>query len=46
MNLVSLPGIHGARTFQHYILHKKVRRKGLVTEVVSLPDHAFTGRLT
>jgi DNA polymerase III alpha subunit (gram-positive type) len=46
MNLVSLPGIHGARAFQHYLLHKKIRRKGLVPEVVILPDLTFKGRLT
>jgi len=45
MNLVSLPGIHGSRAFQHYILHKKVRRKGLVPEVVVMPDLAFKGQL-
>jgi DNA polymerase-3 subunit epsilon len=41
MNLVSLPGLHGARAFQHYILHKKIRRQGLAPEVVVLPDLAF-----
>jgi len=42
MNLVSLPGIQGARAFQHYVLHKKVRRKGLIPEVVVRPDLTFT----
>ena len=46
MNLVSLPGIKGARAFQHYILHKKIRRKGLVPEIVVLPDLTFNGLLT
>lgn len=41
MSLVSLPGIHGARAFQHYVLHKKVRRKDLPPEVVALPDLSF-----
>ena len=41
MNLVSLPGIQGARAFQHCILHKKIRRKGLTPEVVVLPDLTF-----
>jgi DNA polymerase III subunit epsilon len=41
MNLVSLPGIHGARAFQHYILHKKIRRKGLTPEIVVMPDLMF-----
>jgi len=41
MNLVSLPGIQGARAFQHYLLHKKVRRVGLTPEVVVLPDLTF-----
>lgn len=41
MNLVSLPGLHGARAFQHYVLHKKIRRKGLLPEVVVLPDLTF-----
>jgi DNA polymerase-3 subunit epsilon len=45
MNLVSLPGIHGARAFQHYVLHKKVRRPGLKPDVVVLPNTAFKGRL-
>ena len=43
MNLVSLPGIHGARAFQHYILHKKIRRKDLTADVVVLPDLTFKG---
>ena len=41
MNLVSLPGIDGARAFQHYILHKKIRRTGLTPEIVALPDLIF-----
>ena len=41
MNLVSLPGIQGGRTFQHYLLHKKIRRVGLTPEVVALPDPSF-----
>ncbi|HJW73284.1 MAG TPA: exonuclease domain-containing protein [Geothrix sp.] len=41
MNLVSLPGILGARTFQHYVLHKKVRREDLKPDVVQGPDPAF-----
>jgi len=45
MNLVSLPGIQGARAFQHYLLHKKVRRQGLTPGVVVLPDPAFAYRL-
>jgi DNA polymerase-3 subunit epsilon len=45
MNLVSLPGIQGARAFQHYILHKKIRRKGLTPDVVVLPDQAFRSLL-
>ena len=41
MKLVSLPGIQGARAFQHYVLHKKIRRKGLIPDVVALPDPNF-----
>ncbi len=41
MNLVTLPGIHGARAFPHYVLHKKIRRKGLTSNVVVLPDLMF-----
>lgn len=41
MNLVALPGIQGARAFQHYILHKKIHRVGLTPEVVILPDLTF-----
>jgi hypothetical protein len=41
MNLVSLPGIHGARAFQHYVLHKKVWRNDLMSDVVLMPDPAF-----
>jgi DNA polymerase III epsilon subunit-like protein len=41
MNLVALPGIQGARAFQHYILHKKIKRVDLTPEVVLLPDLAF-----
>jgi DNA polymerase III subunit epsilon len=44
MNLVSLPGIQGARAFQHYILHKKIRRDGLKSEVIALPDPALKRR--
>jgi len=44
-NLVSLRGIQGSRAFQHYILHKKIRRKDLVPKVVVLPDLAFQRRL-
>ncbi len=45
MNLVTLPGIQGARAFQHYLLHKKIRREGLKAEVVVLPDPAFQRQL-
>ena len=41
MNLVSLPGIHGARAFQQYVLHKKIRRNGLTPDIVVLPNLAF-----
>ena len=45
MNLVTLPGILGARAFQHYLLHKKIRREGLKAEVLALPDPAFQRQL-
>lgn len=45
LNLVSLPGLLGARAFQHYILHKKIRRRDLTPEVVVLPDPTFTRQL-
>lgn len=45
MNLVSLPGIQGARAFQHYILHKKIRQNGLASEVVTLPEPTFKRHL-
>ena len=45
MNLVSLPGIQGARAFQHYLLHKKIMRVGLTPEVVVLPDLTFQRQL-
>jgi DNA polymerase-3 subunit epsilon len=45
MNLVSLPGIQGARAFQHYILHKKIRGGGLESNVIALPDLTFMSQL-
>lgn len=42
MNLVSLPGIHGGRAFQQYVLHKKVSRAGLTRDVVVMPDPTFS----
>ena len=45
MNLVALPGIEGERAFQHYVLHKKVRREDLVPAVVIRPDLDFSGLL-
>ena len=34
-NLASLPRIQGGGAFQQYILHKKIRQKGLVPDVVA-----------
>lgn len=45
MNLVGLPGILGGLTFQHYLLHSKVRRLDLERQPVALPDPAFRGGL-
>jgi DNA polymerase III subunit epsilon len=41
MDLVSLPGLQGGLAFQHYVLHKKVRRAGLNPQLVVLPEPRF-----
>jgi DNA polymerase III epsilon subunit-like protein len=46
MNLVTLPGLQGARAFQLYVLHKKIRRKELIPDITVLPDPAFARTLT
>ena len=45
MNLVSLPGVDRGRAFQQLVLHKKVRRDGLVPDLVALPDPGWLARL-
>ena len=43
MNLVALPGLQGGLAFQHYLLHRKVRRAGLQPQVVLLPNPGLNG---